>query len=71
MKATMIQIIIGLFGTIPKALVETRRVKNQRMSREHPNFSIVKIGQNTEKCPGDLRRLTVTHSSENYQLMLV
>ena len=27
---------------------------NKRTSRDHPNYSIVKIGQNTEKSPGDL-----------------
>ena len=32
----------------------------QRTSRDHPNYSIVEIGQNTEKSPGDLRRLPVT-----------
>ena len=31
-------------------------------SRIHPNYSIVEIGQNTRKFPGDLRRLTVTQT---------
>ena len=26
-------------------------------SRDHPNFSIIEIGQNTEKSPGELRKL--------------
>ena len=30
------------------------------MSVDHLKYSIVKIGQNTEKSPGDLRRLAVT-----------
>ena len=29
------------------------------MSEGHPNYSIVEIGQNTEKSPGDMRRLAV------------
>ena len=29
----------------------------------HPNNSIIENGQNTEKSPGDLRRLAVTQSS--------
>ena len=33
-----------------------------KMSGDHPNYSIVKIGQNTEKSPGDLRRLPVTET---------
>ena len=37
-----------------------RRVRNRTTSRDYPNYSIVKIGQNTEKNPGDLRRLAVT-----------
>ena len=31
------------------------RVENRRTSRDHPNYSILKIGQNTEKSPGNLR----------------
>ena len=30
------------------------------MSGDHPNYSIVEIGQKTEKSPGDLRRLAAT-----------
>ena len=31
-------------------------------SRDHPNNSIIKIEQNTEKSPGDLRRLAVSQT---------
>ena len=42
------------------------------MSGDHPNYSIVEIGQNTRKSPGDLRRLAVTQTSaRNHQLTLV
>ena len=37
-----------------------RRVENQRTCRDHPNYSSVNIGQNSEKSPGDWRRLVVT-----------
>ena len=37
---------------------------NKRTNRDHPNYDIVKIGQNTDKSPGDLRRLAVTQTSE-------
>ena len=30
---------------------------NERSSGDNPNYSIVEIGQNTEKSPGNLRRL--------------
>ena len=33
-----------------------------RKSGDHPNYSIVENGQNTEKSPGDLRRLAVTQN---------
>ena len=36
---------------------ETRRLRNQMMSGDHPDYSIIKIGQNTEKSPGDLLSL--------------
>ena len=32
------------------------------MNRDHPNGSIIENGQNTEKSPGDLRRLAVTQT---------
>ena len=38
------------------------RVENQRMSQDHPNYSIVKIGHNTEKSLGDLKWLAVTQT---------
>ena len=38
----------------------------------HQNYSSVEIGQNTEKSPGDLRRLAVTQTPvENHQLTLM
>ena len=57
MRVTVIPVVIGAPGTIPKGLVmEAERVRNQRMSRHHPN-DITEISHNTEKCPGDLKRL--------------
>ena len=42
------------------------------MSGEHPNYSIVEICQNTEKSPGDLRRLIVIQTPmKNHRLTLV
>ena len=35
-------------------------LENQRTSGDHPDYSIIKIGQNTEKSPEDLRKLAVT-----------
>ena len=38
---------------------ETGGFGNKRTSGNHPNYSIIKISQNAEKSPGDLRRLVV------------
>ena len=48
-----------------------RKLRNLKTSRDHQDYSI-KISQNTEKSPGDLRRLAVTKTPmKNHQLMLV
>ena len=48
------------------------RVENRRSSRDHPNNSILEVGHNIEKCPGDLRRLTVTQTPvKTHQLTLM
>ena len=45
---------------------------NERMSRDHPIYNIIKIDQNTEKDSGDLKRLAVTQTPViNHRLMLV
>ena len=63
MKVTVIQVVIGAFGMIPK---KAGGVGNRRMSRDHPNYSIVEVGQNTEKSPEDLRRVSVTQIPVKY-----
>ena len=39
-----------------------RGLGNKGTSGDNPNSSIVKIGQDTKKSPGDLRRLAVTQT---------
>ena len=42
------------------------------MDRDHLNYNIVEIGQNTEKSPGDFRIFTVSQTQlKNHQLTLV
>ena len=42
------------------------------MIGNHPNYNIIENGQNTEKSPGDLRRLAVTQTSvKDHQLTLM
>ena len=40
----------------------TGALSNNGMGGDCRNYSIVEIGQNTEKSPGDLRRLTVSQT---------
>ena len=50
----------------------TGRLGNKKTSEYYPDDNIIKIGQNTEKSPGDLRRLAVTQTPvESHQLTLV
>ena len=41
---------------------ETRKLGNKRTSGDYPNYNIIMIGQNIKKCPGILRRLSVTQT---------
>ena len=48
------------------------RIGNKNKSGDYPNDSTVKIGQNTEKSPGDVRKLAVSPSPlKDHQLMWV
>ena len=63
MKVTVIPIVIGALGRVSKGLIK-------RSSKEGTNYSIFEIGQNTEKSPGDLRRLSVIQPPlKNHHLM--
>ena len=45
---------------------------NRWTSRDNPNYVIAEVNQNTEKSPGDFRRLAVAHTSvKDYHLMLM
>ena len=45
---------------------------NKRMSIDLPNNNIIKINYNTEKSPGDSRRLAITQTPmRNHELILV
>ena len=68
----MILIIIRALGTGFKAWERGLRVGNRRTNQDYPDYSIVKIGQNTQESPGDLKRLAVTQTPVNdHQLKLV
>ena len=59
MKVTIIPIVIGALSTVTKGFL---RLGNKVTSGDHPNNYIIENGQNTEKSPGNLRRLAVTQT---------
>ena len=68
----VIPTVVNTLGVIAKRISkETGGLGNKRTIRDHPDTSTIKISQNTEKSPGDLRRLAVTQPPvRNHQLML-
>ena len=48
----------------------TGELGNKRTSGYHSNYSFIKIGQNTEKCSGNLRRLAVTQTPVRKHLLM-
>ena len=68
MKVTFIPNLIGARKIINGA----GGLGNTETSEDHPNNYIIENGQNTEKYPGDLRRLAVTQTSvKDPQLKLI
>ena len=64
MKVMIIPIVIGALGTVTKGLV--RGLVNNGTSGDHPNYYTIEIGQNTEKSPGELRRLVTQTPLRNH-----
>ena len=72
LKITIIIIIIKIiiiinnnnvavaFWMVPKSLKNTERMWNPRLNRSYLDHSTAEIGKNTQRSPGDLRRLAVT-----------
>ena len=73
MKVAVIPIAILLSWDSHQRIIKgTGVLENKRTSGDHPNYSIIKINQNTEKSPGNLRRLVVTRTTlRNHPLTLV
>ena len=70
MRVTIVPIVIGAFGAVTKGLLKS--LEDLEAGGDHPNDSIIEDGQNTEKSPGDLRRLAVTQTPmKNHQLTLM
>ena len=63
MKETIISIVIGALARLTEGLIKRLGgLRNKRTCGDHPNYCIIEIGQNTEKSPGDLRRLAVAQT---------
>ena len=70
MNVTVISIVIGALGTITKRLV--KGLEELEISGRVETIQTAEIGQNTEKSPGDLRRLDVTQIRvKDHQLTLM
>ena len=59
----IVPIVIGAFGTVTKELLKGLT------SGDNPNDSVIGNGQNTEKSPGDMRRLPVTKTPVKNHLL--
>ena len=69
-KVTIILIMIGAFAK--GLLKEQGGLESKRTSGDHPNYSIVENGQNTENSLGDLKRLALTQTQvKDHQLTLM
>ena len=69
MKVTITSIVIRVFGTVIKGLL--KGLEDLEVGGR-VETSIFENGHNTEKSPGDLRRLVVTQSRvKDYQLTLM
>ena len=58
MKATVMSVVTGDFSIVTKGLI--KGLVDLEIRGNHPNNSIIKIDQNTEKNPGNSRKLAVT-----------
>ena len=69
MQVTIIPIVIGAFGTVTNGLL--KGLEDLEVG-DHPNYYIIENDKNTEKSPGDLRRLAVTQTPvKDHQLTLM
>ena len=62
MKVTIKRIVIGSLDSQQRIGTRTGGQGNNRTGGDCPNYNIIEIGQNTEKSPGDLRRLVIAQT---------
>ena len=73
MKVTMIVTVIGAFWYCDQRIAKSiGALRNHGTDGDCQNYSITKIGQNTEKSPGDFSRFVVTKTPvRDSQLTLI
>ena len=72
MKVTIIPIVIGAFGTVTKGLLKGQEDLEVGGRVETVQITALLSIENTEKSPGDLRRLAVTQTPvKDHQLTLM
>ena len=63
MKVIVIPIVIGALGPVTKGFgTRIGGLGNNGTRRDYPSYSNIEIAQNTEKSPGDLKRLAITQT---------
>ena len=72
MYMTVILITVGALGMVGRCYrKKTGGIVNQMKGRHHTDQNIVKIGENTEKSPGNLSRLTVIQTPVNAPYLIL
>ena len=73
MKVTIIPIVIGAFGTVTKELLKgLEDLEVDGRVETIQTTALLRMAKNTEKSPGDLRRLAITQTPvKNHQLTLM
>ena len=70
MKVTIVLIVIGAFGTVTKGLL--KGLEDLEVGGRVETISIIEIGQNSEKIPGDMKRIAVIQTPmKDHQLTLM
>ena len=70
MKVTIVPIVIGAFGTVTKGLLKD--LEDLEGSGQEKTIQTTALLKNTEKSPGDLRKLALTQTPvKAHQLSLM
>ena len=72
MRMTVIPVVIAVFSTVTKGLVQRLEGLGNRTSGDRPNYSIIKTGQTSKKSAGNLRKFAVAQTPvKSHHLTLV